>query len=148
MFDPKHRSAFESFDRTMWLRDGEHDGCVQMKCDLAVAALVLDAPEIFATLGAIQRFFCRKDTPEIRCIAGCSLCKTPPFEYNLSLQDLDTSKSALRTTADTAKYRAGAPDKKCKKDRQEAGASFTAYADIECTPIYGNLNKERTDLQG
>lgn len=121
MFDPKHQAALAPFARTVWVRDGEHAGCVQMTCDLAVAALVLDAPEIFATLGAIQRFFCRKDTPEIRSLCGCSLCKTSPFEYHLSLQDLDPTKSALRTTEDSAKFRAGAPQKKSKKDRLAAG---------------------------
>lgn len=80
-------------------------GCVEVLCDLTVAAMALDTPEAAEQFGALSRFYWRADSRNGGTDAGCILCTTPTVKYNAPSYALTEQERALRTDATTQNAR-------------------------------------------
>ena len=80
-------------------------GSLQVTCDLAVGAVIVDTVEACGTYGAMFRFHCRGDSDASQRHAGCLLCHTPPFYYDWASTSLRPEHVRMRNVTETERIR-------------------------------------------
>lgn len=66
----------------------------------------MDSVEAVSTFGAYSRFHCRGDTTVSKGSAGCILCRTVPYHYNIKSSSLPREEARLRNSAQMEAIRA------------------------------------------
>lgn len=80
-------------------------GSLQVTCDLAVGAVIVDTVEACVTYSAMCRFHCRGDSDASQTHAGCLLCHTPPYYYDWASTSLRPEHVRMRNVTETERIR-------------------------------------------